>query len=380
MEQKELLTRVQSELKAKKPADLSMIIGLDGFVDEIIHVVDQRQDFNTFSRVQTIGALGERIQRAAGLSANIEFVVAQTKLGGNGPILSNALIEAGVKLTYVGALGKPIHPVFQPMAGKSEKVYSLCDPGHTDALEFTDGKLMLGKITVLNELTWDNFKGALGTPAEIAAMIQEVNLFGMENWTMNPGMSAIWEGMVNEVFPLLGQKPDDKKTIAFFDLADPEKRTKDDILLAMALISKFERKFQTILGLNEKELYEIAEVFGVTPAESLPADKRLEQAARAVYDKLAIHCLVVHPTKEAVCCIGDRFSRVAGPYCPNPVLTTGAGDNFNAGFCLGQALGLTGEEALAVGVATSGYYVRNARSPKFGELQEFLGEWSEGKV
>ncbi len=32
---------------------------------------------------------------------------------------------------------------------------SICEPGHTDALEFDDGKVMLGKHQPLKEVRWD---------------------------------------------------------------------------------------------------------------------------------------------------------------------------------------------------------------------------------
>ena len=363
------LKSLVSKLQTKKDRHLSMIIGLDGFVDEIVHLVDKRQNFEQFTRIPTIKALSERIGRAAGLSTNIELVPIQLKLGGNGPILSNALLSYGVKLTYIGTLGDPsIHPVFQDMADKSEKIYSLGEPGHTHAFEFEDGKLLMGKITILNEVTWDKFKSIVGTPAEIAAMIDKCDLFGMENWTMVPKMSQIWHGLIDEVLPLMSEKS--QRPLAFFDLADPEKRTKEDIKEAMGLIGKFESKFRAILGLNEKELYEIAEVFGIAP-------DGLKNTTIALYKQLGIYCLVVHPVKEACCCIGGEYSQVEGPYCKSPVLTTGAGDNFNSGFCLGQALGLGPDDSLALGVCTSGFYVRNAKSPTFDEVIDFANKWAQ---
>ncbi|MCL2352463.1 MAG: hypothetical protein FWC55_08035 [Firmicutes bacterium] len=369
----EVLARLAEAMKAKNPQKLNMIIGADGFVDEIVHVVDKRQDFENFTRITKIEDFGNRIARAAGLSTNLELVAALTKLGGNGPILSNALIEYGVGLTYVGALGNPnINPVFEPMA-KRCKVYSLCEPGHTDAVEFTDGKVMLGKHSMLKEITWSRFMQVVGSPAEIAGMINACDLFGMENWTMIPHMSAIWRGLIDEVFPLIGGR----RPIAFFDLADPEKRTKADILDALELIGKFESKFDTVLGLNEKELYEVAEVYGI--AEKSGAD-RLAATTADVYGRLGIGCLVVHPTKEAICVAGGEYYQQDGPYCASPALTTGAGDNFNAGFCLGRALGLDPQLSLALGVSTSGYYVRNAKSPTAEALLEFVGKWAEGKI
>jgi len=367
---------LSAKLQAKKGFDLNMIIGLDGFVDEIIHVVDKRQDFQNYTRLATIADFGDRVSKAAGLSANFEFVPVQTKLGGNGPILSNALLEYGVKLTYVGSLGKPaVHPVFQPMVDKAKAVYSLCGAGLTDALEFEDGKLMLGKHATLKEITWDACKASLGGAEGIAKMISESQLFGMENWTMLPYMSQIWQGIIDEVFPLLPDKAE--KPLAFFDLADPAKRTKEDIFHAMSLISKFEGKFRTILGLNENEAYEIAEVMGVA---AFDGEDKLQKTVMATYEKLGIYCLVVHPVRSACCVIGGEFYNTEGPFCPKPKLTTGAGDNFNAGFCLGQSLGLDPLASITLGVCTSGFYVRNAQSPTYDQVIEFAQKWAAGTI
>ncbi|MCL2577960.1 MAG: hypothetical protein FWE27_07920 [Defluviitaleaceae bacterium] len=370
-------TDLAAKLKEKKGFSLKMLIGLDGFVDEIVHPVDKRQDFNNFTRIKTIAEFGERISKAAGLSTNIEMVTMQTKLGGNGPILSNALLEYGVKLTYAGALGVPdVHAVFKPMAEKAEAVYSLCRPGRTDACEFEDGKIMMGKYACLDDLTWDVCKNGMGGATGIAKMIGECDLFGMENWTMMPHMSEIWQGMIDEVFPLL--KSDRAKPFAFFDLADPEKRTKEDICRAMGLIGKFEEKFRTILGLNEKEVYEIAGVLNIAVNDSSP--DKLKDTVMAVYNALGIYCLMVHPVRSACCCIDGEYFCTDGPFCAKPKLTTGAGDNLNAGFCLGQTLGLDPLASLTLGVSTSGFYVRNAKSPTFEEVIQFAEDWGGGKV
>ena len=126
-------------------AELGVLIGLDGFVDEIIAVVDKRHDFHRFEPMRTIAHLGHRILGAAGHSSNLELVVKQIKLGGNGPIMAGALLAAGTRLTYVGSCGCPnIHPVFADLAAGARMI-GIAEPGHTDALEFDDGKIMLGK-------------------------------------------------------------------------------------------------------------------------------------------------------------------------------------------------------------------------------------------
>jgi sugar/nucleoside kinase (ribokinase family) len=197
----------------------------------------------------------------------------------------------------------------------------------------------------------------------------------MENWTMVPYMGQIWQGLIDEVFPLLSAR--EVKPLAFFDLADPEKRTKEDIYRAMKLIGRFEEKFRTILGLNEKEVYEIAKVFNLSVADN---HDNLEEAVMETYKQLGIYCLVVHPVRSACCAIDGEYFYTDGPFCEKPKLTTGAGDNFNAGFCLGQALGLDPLSSLTLGVSTSGFYVRNAKSPTFDEVIDFAEKWAEGKV
>ena len=359
-------------LEEKKGFELKMLLGPDGFVDEIIHVVDKRPNFETFIRLNTMKEFGERIIKAAGLSTNIELVIIQEKLGGNGTICANALIEYGVGVTYAGTVGQPdIHHIFTSMVERTVKTYSLGMPAFSEAVEFDDGKLILGKHSALKSLTWEKFKEGLGGPEGIAKIADEQDLIGIVNWTMVPYLSEIWEGMINEVFPLLETK--NPKPFAFFDLADPEKRTKEDIARAIGLIGQFEQKFRAILGLNEKELYEIAEVMGV--------DKKptLAQTSQDLYKKLGIYCLVVHPVSSALCVINDELFETEGPLCKKPVLTTGAGDNFNAGFILGMCLGLDPLSSLILGVSTSGFYVRNAKSPTYEDAIQFAKDWGDGK-
>ena len=66
---------------------------------------------------------------------------------------------------------------------------------------------------------------------------------------------------------------------------------------------------------------------------------------------------------------------VEGPYVATPLITTGAGDHFNSGFCLGKLLGLNNAMSVLTGVTTSGYYVRSAKSPNILQLAEMLRNW-----
>ncbi|MEW5945430.1 MAG: hypothetical protein AB1742_04450 [bacterium] len=358
------------------PAPLRAVVGFDGFIDEIIHVVDRRESFSRFERMETMSRLAERIASAAGRSANVELVTVREKLGGNAAIMANALGRLGVGVTFIGSVGRPaVHPVFQPM-GERCRIVSVAAPAHTDALEFRDGKLMLGKMKVLEELTWERIVAA--APAdELAGMIGGANLLAMCNWTMLPWMSDIWKHLLEEVLPCLPAQtvlPGGVERFAFFDLADPEKRTKEDLAEALRLIQRFSERFNVILGMNEREAQQVARVLGAEaglPCRQTDGGESAEELCRFIASKMNIHAVVVHPVDRAVAVIGCETYVQAGPYTESPLITTGAGDHFNAGFCLGRAAGLDAGQSLLLGAGCSGYYVRTAASPALPELLEF---------
>jgi sugar/nucleoside kinase (ribokinase family) len=365
---KELLQKVWAELDSKKDDSLSAIVGMDGFVDEIVHLVDKRQDVERFDRLSTIQDFGEMVLRAAGLSTNIEMVPVQVRAGGNSAYLSNALLAYGVKVTHIGALGDPVHPVYHDLVAKAEKTYTLCNPGRNICFEFDDGKLMVLEPDVYKAITWERIKEVVGPPETIAAMLDNCDIFSLLDWSLVFNQNDNMQSIIDEVFPLMKKRQE--RPIAFFDLSDPEKRTKEDILAGMKLISQFEGKFRTVLGLNEKELYQIAEAFDIPAGD-------LESTTTAVYQKMGIHCVMAHPVKEACCCVDDKYYRVDGPFCAKPLTTTGAGDNFNSGFCLGLGLGLDPMSALTLGVCASGFFVRNAKSATYAEIMDFAKKWAE---
>jgi len=348
-----------------RAATLSAFVGLDGFVDEILHVVDKRENAESYQRLPTIARLAERIAAAAGRSGNLELVLQLTKLGGNGPIMANALAGFGLRVSYLGTLGYPdLHPVFRDFAARAE-VHSIAQPGTTEALEFDDGKIMLGKHDSLKEVTWDNIRRRYGLE-EFTAKFSRSNLVAFVNWTMLPYMSDVWEAILREVCPALTTP---RRTV-FFDLADPEKRTAKDIARALDLIGRFNPFFEVILGLNEKEALAIGEVCGVRPSAATP--EALAETARRLAACLRIGTLVIHPVASALAVSAGKVSVVQGPWTPRPKVTTGAGDHFNAGFCLGKLLGLDNDMSLLAGVAASGIYVRTAQSPGIAQLAEFL--------
>jgi sugar/nucleoside kinase (ribokinase family) len=353
-----------------------VLIGFDGFVDSIIAVVDKRYDAQRYDPVETIEHLGKKILSAAGQSSNYEMVVKLEKLGGNGPIMANAMVELGLPLTYMGCLGYPaIHPVFQDLANRAECL-SITGPGLTDALEFRDGKLMFGKHQTLKEVSWERICQVIGAE-KFSGVVGRSRLIGIVNWTMLPYLGEIWQKLATDILPKLTDIAG--RRLVFIDLADPEKRTVGDLRGALKLCAALQANADVILGLNLKEAVQVAAALGLdshTDPEGV-----IEALARAIRDRLDLATVVIHPRSGAAAAQRDGHSaHVVGPFIAHPKLSTGAGDLFNAGFCLGRMADLPLDQALLTGVGASGYYVRNAASPSLEALAGFLDALPEPEV
>ncbi len=371
-ERLEITRRAAAGLRklSESAASTPVLVGFDGFVDSIIHVVDKRTSVDAYDPIPTIDRFGQKIVAAAGQSANFELVTTLEKLGGNGPIMANALASAGLDVTYIGALGYPeLHPVFADFA-KRARVHSVANPGYTDALEFTDGKLMLGKYQHLAAMDYNAIQNVLGDEA-FDQTIRRSRLIGMVNWTMLTQMESIWHRMLEVSLNGVGDRP-----LIFIDLADPAKRTREDIARALGTISRMDSKADVILGMNLSESCQVAEVLGVTVQGDPEA--AIESTCLSLREKMDIYGVVIHPRKSAAAAVrtgdGVASGRFIGPFTSKPKLSTGAGDNFNAGFCLGQLAGLGVLESVCCGTHTSGFYVRNAYSPSLTDLAAFLDD------
>lgn len=346
-------------------------VGFDGFIDEIITVVNKRISASDYQPIDRIDQFGARISRSAGLSTNIELLPNQVKIGGNGPIMTNALCALEQQVSYVGALGYPeIKPIFSDLVTKCHEVISLTEPAHTDALEFNDGKIMLGKMVSLDSITWENLIKSC-TQEKLVRFFTQADLVATVNWTMLPYMNELWQHLLEF---LLEISPSSKPYF-FVDLADPEKRSSDDLRLACQYLQDFTQYYQVVLGMNRKEASEVAQVLGLQLSGDL-MQVSLEEITAAVRSALGIDVVVVHANDTAAVADKTQCVAVPGPYTPRPKLTTGAGDNFNAGFCLGLLLKLALPDTIILAQACSGFYVRAGHSPSFQQLLDFLELWS----
>ncbi len=337
----------------------SVLVGFDGFVDNILYAVDKRYDKSSYKRIETIEDFGKRILAAKGKSTNIELVSQKIKMGGNAPLMANPFLNYNISVSFMGAIGKPeIEPVFKDFYQKCSFALSLENPGYTQALEFNDGKIMLGQMNHLFNVNWQNIKENLSED-KIKNLVLNSSLFAFTNWTMLPGLNSIIKGF-SEYFT---QNPH-----VFIDLADPQKRTQKDLSEILMLLKEISQKSKIIFGMNKKESEQIAEVLNIDVED-------LSERADAIREHLNLDTVLLHSLKFAIVSTKGKSVYLSAPYEPKPLLTTGAGDTLNGGFCSAILYGLLPEEALAVALFTVGYYVRKGYSPNKNQLIEFAKDY-----
>lgn len=357
------------------PATCRVVTGFDGFIDEMISVVGERHTLDSFTPVPDIGTFGELISAAAGHGGLREIVINDIQPGGCAVNLADGLASLGVVVDCFATLGLPMHPAFGEIAAKCHGFHSWGrEPGRTLAFEFNDGKLMFSAVRQLADFTADAVRGFLADPS-FSAACAAADVIALTDWTLYPHMTEVWRLLRREVFSKLQQRP------AFFiDLVDPSSRSAADIVEMAASLRNFEPSGPVTLGLNGNEANLLSRLHQLpcAPRDVSPEDA-LSQAA-ALRAALSISRVVVHRIPFAVTAsVGSGWIQTS-PFCSNPMKSTGAGDRFNAGFCLGLAHHFGDAASLALGCAVSGFFVRHARSASHHELVEFLRQWADGAL
>jgi len=358
----------------------STLAGFDAFIDRIIDVVDRRSapGEEGYTRIATIDAFGRRVSQAAGRSGNFELVVTREKTGGNAALLAGALASMGAGVAYLGAVGAAdgdatVHPVFADFARSCRECVALGAPGQTDALEFDDGKIMLGKPAPLDRLTWDRLRERAGGVEGLQRRCAQAHALAFGNWTMHRALDDIWRRFASEV--LAGVPEERRPRMVFVDLADPSRRDDDEIARGMEALGELHRAAPVTLGVNLAEAQRVGGIVGATvdlPREGAPEAEAIIDAAAALRETLGFRCVVVHGQRRSGGATPDERAAFDAPFTPNPVISTGAGDHFNAGFVLASGLDLPLEQRLACASASAGHYVRTAASPTRDDLLAML--------
>ncbi len=365
MDQKELITNIIQSVLSKLDSinNSSMaFVGFDGYIDKIQHPVKkQLKDEKVF--FPTLSEFGEKIRAASNRSAQVELQTQELKIGGNGPIMAHALATLGIRTHCVGTLGSPeVNPLFQDIHYNCT-LHTIGPHAETNALEFTDGKLILSELSAFEELTWAKVKEQLTHPT-IGDLLKQADLIAMVDWCNLPHATQIWRGILDEY------RQDVAGKMIFFDLADPSKKSEEEVLEVLQLISAFSGIGNVIFGLNENEARQIFAILGRDDD-----NEELPEIAAAIFEYMSIRSLVIHPTNGCYFIEKETQFWLPGRVESNPKVSTGGGDNFNAGLFFGLLNGLETTASVLLAMVASGAYVKNGNSPDREALKTYLKIW-----
>lgn len=350
-----------------------VVTGFDAFVDEVLHVVGRRTAPDAYTPVPTISEFGQWVSSAAGRSGSREFIVLDRVAGGCSVNLGDAIMSLGFPLDAFAGVGDPLDPAFRMFARECSSLNPLgMEPGRTAAYEFQDGKLMLCSFSHFADFTPEHLANQMSDGSFRRACEKSAALV-LTSWSVYPHMTECWQYLQREQLAGLKNRPR-----LFLDIADPASRTPEDLTRMADALAGFEAIGPTTLSLNSNEANQLAGALGLSPADSAPED--IEKLAAQLRERLGISEVGIHLIKAATAADASGAVTVAGPHCPKPLKSVGAGDRFNAGWLAGALLGLDAADRLLFAVAVSGFFVRNARSGTFPEIIQFLRAWSAGAI
>ena len=241
----------------------------------------------------------------------------------------------------------------------------------TTCLEFTDGKVMLNDMSACGEVTWDHLLECIDQ-ADLDALLKTASFISAVNWGKLPHAGIIWSNLAARLADL-GVPA--KQVLYFMDLAEFETRPtadREDLLARMAPITK---QCRTLLSFNLKEAWQMGEVFGEAFHGRKDADS-VAELATILRSRIAVDRVIIHPNDGSACASASGTVYVPGPYCKEPLISTGAGDNFGAG-CLSAALrGFDDACVLLAGNCASGHFVRTGNSASFADMATLLDAWT----
>jgi len=362
--------RLRRTLATAPAASWKGVVGFDGFVDTFIRLL----------KPDSMAEFGPKVAAAAGIAASYAVDHQGDKFGGNGPLFAAALADLSggeADLAYVGGIGGgEVEPIFaEALSGKVGRMIPLAPSAHSDCLEFTDGKIMLGDFAACDEVTLERLIEALGEDG-VDGMLEGVDFVSAVNWGKLPNVGGIWSYLADRL-RATGREP--KAVRMFMDLAEFEHRPEADVEELIDRLPAITGQCLTLMSFNLKEAWQMADRFGGNFHGKKDPDS-VTSLTRLLRDHLAVDKVIVHPNHGAACASADCCVYVPGPYCERPLISTGAGDNFGAGCLAASLLGCDDVGLLLMGNSTSGHFVRSGRTPDLAAMDAFLGAWMDGTL
>lgn len=336
-----------------------ILLGCDGFVDEVYQIVDVRQSLTEYTPMDNLKHFGELLVRRADGGVGLEIVHKRRCSGGFATNTGRVAAFLGLKPTLTGLYGgKEIDPAFDEFKDNCNLV-SLGDPALTIVFEFLDGKVLMSALKTVADMTWKEFEVFFGERA-LADLFAGVDILGLGYWSLTPDFDQFLTGFVSQYEE--GKAP----RRMFFDFADITKKSQASFTETLALIKHFNDKIPMTLSLNEHESAELFSRFGI-PATEDP-DQIASDLTR-LREQLGIDELVIHtPHYAAASNAADGEGFATQDHQKKVIRTAGAGDTFNGGYLCASLGDLSIKKRLVIANAATAFFVTHATAPTREEL------------
>ena len=344
-----------------------VLIGIDGFVDEVWQVVETRENAEKYTLRENMRSFGQLILDCGEGGVSNEIIFKRRSYGGCCGNTGRACGSMGANVTLLGMFGEgKIEEPFAPVLEVAEMV-SIGSPALCSVYEFLDGKVMLPYIQNLLGFNWDALLAAL-PECRLNEMYGGADIVALGYWSLMPAFDEILRGIC-ENFMRKNDSEFIKKQRMFFDPADIRKRDKEALKTSLALMASLSKRhdIDMTISLNEHEADLLFSYYDEKFDESDP--EASVQSLGLLREKLCIDEAVVHTPRFAIAATStEGTALVSQRYCEKPVITTGAGDNFNGGYMAASLGNLTIHERLLASNAATAFYVKNGHPAKTADL------------
>lgn len=343
-----------------------LFLGFDGFVDSIKRPVSRATSDGKREFFPTIADFAAHLGSKAGMSCAVELVTEWEKPGGNAYLFGDTLAQLGFRVDCVGGFGQPeTLGVFRD-AHPNLCIQSVSAPGFCDALEFSDGKIMFSHIQGIEALNFAYLKEKIGL-SQLIDRTARADALSFMNWSEVRFSTDIWQGFLREVFPALPAGPRKK---LFLDVSDCSIREPEEIRTMLAVMGQLAAYTDISLSVNANEFRTLSNVL-------IPEASSQREQAEELLRFCGLEHLFIHVRDGAYCVDAAGISHAPSRFVAKPKISTGGGDNFNAGLLFGLMHGLEPESAMMLGNAASGWYITEGYRAGKQQLLQYLKQWEK---
>ncbi len=345
------------------------IVGFDGYIDYIRSLVGERKSPRMYDEIDEFDTLREMVTRASAQDKTLQFEWVESRRlpGGHTAHVGQVLDTVGYDAQLVGFFGQPIRDEFSEVFDE-EALLSLGPPTVTEYLQFGDGKVLFTDSGGHQALNWETLREYV--PLErIASRLDGADIVSIGGWALIPEISTIWEGIYEQVFPMLSSPPDD----AVVCTSDVDHLTETTLRSDLESLRILDDAIPVTVVTTSEQAAHLGDMLlsGERGKRALPA------TAESLQAEIGVSRFAVTSAKESVLAGPDGSQRIRSALISDPAEEGTFEDHFSAGIALGRAENLSDTSTLALGSAVASYFKQYQETPSLSDIRTFLDTYED---